>query len=92
MITGRNLHMHELIGLKVRVVDGSSRTHVGIEGIVIDETLNMLVVESGGNRLMIPKIGQVFMFLLSDGTWKRLRGDKILNRPENRIKRGIKYY
>ncbi len=87
--------MHELIGLKVRVVGGRSKTHIGIEGVVVDEGLNVLYVRSGGRIYTLPKESLIFEFFIptkEGGYWKRLSGKRILNRPENRIKRGISKY
>jgi len=87
MITCRNIYIHELIGLRVRVVSSFSEPYEGLGGIVVDETRNTLVVETGGRRLCIPKRPCVFEFVIPSGDRCRVRGVDILNRPENRPKR-----
>ena len=81
-----NLHMHELVGLRLRVVRASDGGMVGMEGIVIDETRETLVIE-GERRRTLPKRGTVFEFTLEDGTTALLVGDDIAYRPEDRTKR-----
>ncbi len=46
MRTAKNLHLHELIGLRVKIINSSSRQWIGLEGKVVDETKNLLVVET----------------------------------------------
>jgi ribonuclease P protein subunit POP4 len=45
-LTARTLTRHELVGLPVRVAAASDRSLVGIEGRVVRETTNTLVIES----------------------------------------------
>jgi ribonuclease P protein subunit POP4 len=59
---------------------------VGMEGTVVDETRETLVIERGARRTL-PKRGNVFEFTLEDGTTVVLEGDAIAYRPEDRIKR-----
>lgn len=89
MITPDNILVHELIGLKVRVVESLSRPHEGIEGIVVGETLNTLLVESPNGKKRVPKKNTKFEFELQGGRRVLVNGEDILNRPENRLKRGI---
>ncbi|MEM0438192.1 MAG: ribonuclease P protein component 1 [Candidatus Micrarchaeia archaeon] len=89
MITPENILVHELIGLKVRVVESLSRPHEGIEGVVVGETLNTLLVQSLKGKKRVPKKNTKFEFELPDGRRVVVNGEDILNRPENRLKRGI---
>ncbi len=90
MITERNIIVHELIGLQVEVVSGSrSKPHVGLKGEVIDETRNVLILRAEDSSIKkVPKDGQVFKFKLPDNSACVVYGRRILNRPENRLKRG----
>jgi len=90
LITKDNILIHELIGLKVRVISGSSRPHGGIEGEIVFETLNTLVIRTVRGDKIVPKQGAIFEFGLPNGDKVRVNGSKLLNRPENRIKRGIR--
>lgn len=87
-ITPSNLVQHELIGLKITVGDSSNRSVRGLEGTVIDETRNMLVIENTRkNEKKIPKAGNRFVFALSSGVRVRVKGDRLISRPEDRIKK-----
>jgi len=81
-----NLHMHELVGLALRVVQASDGGMVGMEGVVVDETRETLVID-GDRRRTLPKRGLTFEFTLDDGTTAVLEGDDIAFRPEDRVKR-----
>lgn len=81
-----NLHMHELTGLRVRVVLATDGGMVGMEGTVMNETRETLVIEEGHERI-VPKRGTTFEFTLDDGSTSVLEGDTIAYRPEDRIKR-----
>lgn len=77
----------ELIGLPVRVVQSTDPTLVGVEGVVVDETLNTFLVERPtGKPLHVAKQNSVFDFADEDGP-VRIPGDRIRFRPEDRIKR-----
>ncbi|MHC1611089.1 MAG: ribonuclease P protein component 1 [Candidatus Methanospirareceae archaeon] len=87
-ITPGNLLEHELIGLKIRVDESSNSSLQGLEGRVIDETRNMLVIEDGERKeKKIPKAGNHFIFELDGGVRVRVNGEKLISRPEDRIKR-----
>lgn len=83
---GRNLPQHELIGLGVRVASAADPTHVGVSGTVVDESRNMISVDTGKKVVKIPKKGTAFEFAAGDGR-ARVAGDDITFRPEDRVKR-----
>jgi len=86
MITPENIVRHELIGLDVRVSDSSGK--ILLEGRVIDETRNMLVIEKEDSEKKIPKEGNFFSFLLPESGEKvKVEGRIIVARPEDRIKK-----
>ena len=89
MITRKNIIVHELIGLSVRVKNALSQTYVDIQGKVVDETLNTIVIRTTNGDKRIPKKGTVFEFVLPTGEKVDVKGNDILNKPENRIKRSI---
>jgi ribonuclease P protein subunit POP4 len=76
---------HELIGLEVRVADASDPSHRGLRGRVVDETRNTLVLDVGGRELTIPKRGSVFLFQLDEEVL--IEGNRLLYRPEDRVKK-----
>lgn len=76
-----NLPKHELIGLSVEVEEHSDESLEGIEGTVVDETKNMLVID--GKK--VQKDEGVFVFKLNDSK-VRINGKIIAKRPEDRVK------
>ncbi len=75
----------ELIGLHVEVMRATDPSHVGVRGLVVDETMKTLVIEQEGKEKMIQKKGSVFRFDTRGGV--EVRGDDILFRPEERVRR-----
>lgn len=73
----------ELIGLEVEVL---SAPFSGISGRVVDETKNTFTIESAGTERMVPKQGVEFRFTYR-GTQIEIEGNKILHRPEDRMKK-----
>ncbi len=89
MITPENIVRHELIGLEARVESSKDPGAPGTSGRVIDETRNMLKLETaGGKEKSFAKEQCVFSFVVP-GTGERVRVDgKILvARPEDRVKK-----
>lgn len=82
-----NLKCHELIGLEVEVVDHSDKGLVGLAGMVVWETKNMLLIESSGREVRVPKHYAKFSFKLpSSGSLVIVEGEEILERPEERVR------
>lgn len=87
-ITPRNMVYHELIGLKVKIVQYTDPTLVGVEGVVVDETMKTILVEKpDGKRVRVFKANGVFQFELPGGSNVVIRGDKLLGRPWDRLKK-----
>ncbi|MBI4210131.1 MAG: ribonuclease P protein component 1 [Candidatus Diapherotrites archaeon] len=84
-ITTKNLAAHELIGLQAKVVYGTDAGRKGIEGKVVDETRNVIVMESKGVEKMVPKAECVFEFDVG-GEKSAIEGRKIMYAPEARTK------
>src|SRR6058998_2795558 len=80
-----NLRKHELIGLRVEVVDATDPSQEHVRGRVVDETRNMLVVDVQGEEKRIPKHGSRFRFDVPGGF--EVDGDEIRFRPEDRVKK-----
>lgn len=80
-----NLRKHELIGLQVQVVRAPDPGQARLSGRVVDETRNLLVIETGGVEKRIPKQGARFRFEIQGGI--EVEGDEIRFRPEDRIKK-----
>jgi ribonuclease P protein subunit POP4 len=71
----------ELIGKKIKIIESPNKSLKGIEGIVVDETKNMLVIECDDTVKKVVKDQCVF-----DIAGKRVVGKDITKRPEERIK------
>ncbi|HDG63867.1 MAG: ribonuclease P protein component 1 [Thermococcus sp.] len=84
-MTKKTLLMHELIGLKVKVIKSSHPGLIGIEGYVIDETKNTLTI-LGTKVWAIPKIVAEFEFEVGDKKI-RIKGEELVGRPEMRLKK-----
>ncbi len=77
------------MGLMMEVEDSSNKDMIGLRGRVVDETRNTFVIETEqSEEKRIPKAGNVFIFSLEGGVRARVRGDMLIARPEDRIKRG----
>jgi ribonuclease P protein subunit POP4 len=96
MRTRANLGRHELIGLEVEVLDATDKARIGTKGTIVDETRNMLTIrmtlKGSTKEVRIQKKGTKVRVKLEDGPDGRpgnadLECDKIMFRPEDRIKR-----
>lgn len=92
MITPHNLINHELIGLKVNVVNSRNVHQMGLRGRVVDETLKMLTIETGRGEKKVEKRGSTFVFTIPSGKSVRVNGDVLYARPEDRIKKRLKVW
>lgn len=82
-----NILVHELIGLEVKVIYSPNIHEVGIEGKVILETRNCLIICGEGKRFMVAKGARLFLFKVDDGSSVVVLGDRLVGRPEERVKR-----
>lgn len=87
----KNIVLHELIGLKVVVINSSDTEQVGIRGKVLDETKNTLCIgTSSGVKKVVKKIS-TFKFISGKTTFT-VKGEEISFRPHERIEKAYKYY
>ena len=78
---------HELVGLHLRVHRSPSKDIVGLEGRVVDETMNTIVVDTGaGTRRTVLKHKQAFIFTTPEGVHLLVPGTLLLGRPWDRLK------
>jgi ribonuclease P protein subunit POP4 len=83
MITADNLARHELIGLKCKVIDAKNSSLIGIEGTVVDETRNMIIIKQE-KEWKVPKKGALFQFMI--GKKIEISGKSLFGKPEDRVK------
>ncbi|WP_445476171.1 ribonuclease P protein component 1 [Methanococcoides methylutens] len=87
-----NLIFHELIGLVTEIIESKNPTLNNIKGRVVDETRNMLVIETEDmNEKMVPKQGTTFVFYVPSHSADQdqrviINGKLLLSQPENRVK------
>ncbi|MEF8841435.1 MAG: ribonuclease P protein component 1 [Haloarculaceae archaeon] len=89
MLAPETLARHELAGLPVRVVDAAHEGYVGIEGRVVDETANTLLVEGDSGVMQVQKAGATFEFALPDDceddtSYVVVEGERLVARPARR--------
>ena len=86
----RNLPVHELIGLEVKVSRSVCSEYIGIYGTVIDETKNTFIIKTSEGERIIPKKGTTFIFMINVKQVSKkvsIVGDDIMYRPEDRTKK-----
>ena len=76
----KNFLRQEFIGLKAKVLESSDASLKGIEGVIIDETKNILIIET---KRGIKKIAKDIAIFEINGNV--VDGKKIKYRPEDRI-------
>ncbi|MAG21997.1 MAG: ribonuclease P protein component 1 [Candidatus Diapherotrites archaeon] len=84
-ITKENITAHELIGLKAKVVGGTEKSRIGLKGLIVDETKNLICLEAGKELRRVPKVESVFEIVIGNEKVE-VDGKKILARPEDRTK------
>ena len=90
MISLQNVLSHELIGLDVLVVAASNPTHTGVSGLIVDETKNMLAIQTIQGLKKIPKRHSIFRLNLPEGRIVEIDGSVLSLAPEKRINLQIK--
>jgi ribonuclease P protein subunit POP4 len=85
MISSRNVLRHELIGLDVLVSGAANPEQRGISGRIIDETRNLLVIETPRGIRRIPKMHSIFRVTLPGRELVEIDGSVLALAPEKRI-------
>lgn len=96
-LTPHNIIHHEIIGLDTKVADSTNKSLIGIEGRIVDETKNILTVQTDVQEKKIPKSCSSFIFTIPSVEGKRylpltikVNGRLLLLQPENRIQTKFK--
>ena len=90
MITPGNILRHELIGLPVEVVHAANPAQQGIAGRIVDETRNMIVIETPRGAKRIEKAHATFRIAIPDGTVVDVSGYALVSQPEKRLSKASK--
>jgi ribonuclease P protein subunit POP4 len=85
MISSQNVLRHELIGLDVLVSGAANPTHKGLSGRIIDETKNLLVIDTPRGVRCIPKMYSIFVVHLPGREHVEIDGSVMVLAPERRI-------
>lgn len=88
-ITPKNIVRHELIGLTTRVKSATNKYLIGIKGLIVNETYNMIEVETKKKVVKVMKKGTIFIFYLPSGKRVEVDGNLLVGRPEDRIKKKL---
>jgi len=81
-IPPRLLIFHELIGLKCRVISSENKYNIGIEGTIIKETKNFIIIDGK----MIKKKNSIFLITLPSNKKVLVQGNILLLKPVDRTK------
>ena len=77
----------EWLGREAEVLDAPDPTIVGVKGVLVDESLNTLVLRAQDGRVRrVAKAHTVFAVATDQGR-VTIMGDRIRFRPEDRIKK-----
>ena len=79
MSMDKNLIHAELIGKYAKVITATNKSLIGLEGMVVNETRNTLIIQTEKGIKRAQKHGAIFEI---DG--QEVPGDKILAAPEER--------
>lgn len=85
MISSRNVLRHELIGLDVLVSGAANPKQKGLSGRIVDETRNMLVIETPQGTKRIAKMHSLFRVSLPGSELVEIDGSVLVLAPEKRI-------
>ena len=85
MISSRNVLRHELIGLDVLVSGAANPELRGLSGRIIDETRNLLVIETKIGIKRIAKMHSIFRVSLPGRELVEIDGSVLVLAPEKRI-------
>jgi len=85
-IKKENILAHEIIGLFARVKKSGDKKKQGIEGKIVDETENTIILEVKDSLKTIPKKEALLEIKLPDGKNIEIEGILFKSKPEDRVK------
>lgn len=75
----------------MEVIESKNKNLVGIQGTIIDETRNTLIVKTPEKNITLLK-DQVTLKLFTDNHEIKVKGDLLVGRPEDRLKKWNKKF
>ncbi|MGA8912846.1 MAG: ribonuclease P protein subunit [Nitrososphaeraceae archaeon] len=85
MINDKNIFAHELVGLQARIEESSDRSLIGLSGMIILETKNMISINNGTGVKHISKlVARKLQLCLPLGSCF-INGSSLIGRPEDRV-------
>ena len=88
--TPQNILQHELIGLKAKVAWSRNPCQIGLEGIIIDETMNTITLRTVRGPKMVLKEHVRLLLELPGGVKILVEGAELKGRPEDRLKKRVR--
>ncbi len=88
-IAPQNIVKHELVGLSTHIVESKDPNHVCTKGTILEESKEMLHINTERGTIAVPKKICVFDITLPDGTLVRVDGGLLRGRPEDRMKKHL---
>ena len=85
----KKLVKDELIGRTVEIVGSANKANVGLRGRIVDETKNLLVIETSRGLKKVLKKTNTFQISYLGGKIT-VNGGLLLGAPEERIKTKVK--
>ncbi|MGA7042643.1 MAG: ribonuclease P protein subunit [Nitrososphaeraceae archaeon] len=85
MINDKDIFAHELVGLQARIEESSDRSLIGLSGMIILETKNMISINTGTGVKHISKlVARKLQLCLPLGSCF-INGSSLIGRPEDRV-------
>lgn len=85
-VTRSNIHKHEFIGQRIRIISSYDKRWNGISATIVDETKNTFRIEQDGKERVLQKKGTVFTIKIGNEELQ-IDASYITFRPEDRIKK-----
>lgn len=82
----KDIIRHELIGLNTEVVEAKNKSLLGLKGKIIDETKNLLLIQSKKGIKKVLK-DQVTLTVKLNGKKIQVGGKFLVGKPEDRLKK-----
>ncbi|MBI2667556.1 ribonuclease P protein subunit [Candidatus Woesearchaeota archaeon] len=82
----KDISRSELIGLSIEITESENKSLIGLRGKIIDETKNILTLDTKNGIKKIIK-SQVKFKMETNNRKIEVNGKLITNRPEDRLKR-----